>query len=383
MIAHFTEKYDDIVVPTLLLDEKRARHNIARMVDKAAAYQVRFRPHVKTHQAAAVGEWFRDAGVTAITVSSLEMAHYFAAHGWNDITVAFPVNGREIDKINQLAQQVRLHLLVENLTSADFLARRLIAPVGVWIEVDAGYQRSGVRWSDGSMLVTLAQQIVECDRMALQGLLTHDGATYAAHSHAEVARLYAQTVKRMDQARNWLMEHSFLGLELSIGDTPACSMLNDLGPIDEMRPGNFVFYDWMQAQINACTAEDIAVVVACPIVSIHPERNDLILYGGAVHLSKESLRQQDDQLTFGAVVLLDGNGWGAPLPDVWVRSISQEHGVVHATDTAFAQLVGQVEVGGLLGVIPVHSCLTADLLKQYRTLDGRVLSMAAIPRVAV
>ena len=383
MIAHFTEKYDDIVVPTLLLDEKRARRNIARMADKAAANQVRFRPHFKTHQSAAVGEWFRDAGVTAITVSSLEMAHYFAAHGWNDITVAFPVNGREIDKINQLAQQVRLHLLVENLTSADFLARRLIAPVGVWIEVDAGYQRSGVRWSDGSMLVTLAQQIVECDRMALQGLLTHDGATYAAHSHAEVAGLYTQTVKRMDQARNWLMEHSFLGLELSIGDTPACSMLNDLGPIDEMRPGNFVFYDWMQAQINACTAEDIAVVVACPIVSIHPERNDLILYGGAVHLSKESLRQQDDQLTFGAVVLLDGNGWGAPLPDVWVRSISQEHGVVHATDTAFAQLVGQVEVGGLLGVIPVHSCLTADLLKQYRTLDGRVLSMAPIPRIAV
>jgi D-serine deaminase-like pyridoxal phosphate-dependent protein len=95
VIAGFAkEKYSDISVPTLLLDEGRARRNIFRMADKAASNQVRFRPHFKTHQSAAVGEWFRDVGVTAITVSSVEMARYFAAHGWNDITFAFPVNVR-------------------------------------------------------------------------------------------------------------------------------------------------------------------------------------------------------------------------------------------------------------------------------------------------
>lgn len=382
MTAEFAEKYSVIDVPTLLLDEQCARRNIGRMANKAAVNRVRFRPHFKTHQSAAIGEWFREAGVTAITVSSVEMARYFAAHGWRDITVAFPVNVREINKINQLAQQVNLHVLVDNLTAVEFLAQHLVAPVGVWIEVDAGYLRSGVRWSDGSSLVALATRVVACEKMALQGLLTHDGATYAAHSHAEVATQYGQTVKRLNQARNWLMEHSFLGLELSVGDTPACSILDNLGQIDEMRPGNFVFYDWMQVQIGACTADDIAVVVACPVVSIHAERNELILYGGAVHLSKESLRQQDGRLTFGAVVKLNQQRWSAPLRDVWVRSISQEHGVVHADGAAFATLVEDIEVGGLLGVIPVHSCLTADLLKQCRTLDGRVLAMAPIPRTA-
>ncbi|MFN3331944.1 MAG: alanine racemase [Caldilinea sp.] len=366
VIAGFTkEKYSDISVPTLLLDEGRARRNISRMADKAASSQVRFRPHFKTHQSAAVGEWFRDVGVTAITVSSVEMARYFAAHGWNDITIAFPVNVREIDKINRLAQQVRLHLLVENQATVNFLSQRLTETVGIWIEIDAGYQRSGVRWDDGSTLATLAQQIMACDRLALQGLLTHDGATYATHSHDELAAQYGQTIRRLNQARNWLMERSFLGLELSVGDTPACSVLDDLGQIDEMRPGNFVFYDWMQVQIGSCTADDIAVIVACPVVSIHPERNELILYGGAVHLSKENLRQQE--------------GWSMPLQGVWVRSLSQEHGVVHAEDAAFAELVKHVEVGGLLGVVPVHSCLTADLLKQYRTLNGELLSMAPIP----
>jgi len=67
------------------------------------------------------------------------------------------------------------------------------------------------------------------------------------------------------------------------------------------------------------------------------------------------------------------------LPDVWVRSLSQEHGVVHAEKAAFAALTERIRVGDLLGVIPVHSCLTADLLKMYRTLDGERLTMAPIP----
>lgn len=380
VIAGFTkEKYSDINVPTLLLDEERARRNISRMANKAASNQVRFRPHFKTHQSAAVGEWFRDVGVAAITVSSVEMARYFAAHGWNDITIAFPVNVREIDKINRLAQQVQLHLLVENQAAINFLSQRLTEAVGVWIEIDAGYQRSGVRWDDGSTLMSLAQQIMVCDRLTLQGLLTHDGATYATHSPDALAAQYGQTIRRLNQARTWLMERGFLGLELSVGDTPACSVLDDLGQIDEMRPGNFVFYDWMQVQIGSCTADDIAVIVACPVVSIHPERNELILYGGAVHLSKENLRRQDGQSIFGAVVLLNEEGWSAPLQGVWVRSLSQEHGVVHVEDAAFTELIRHVEVGGLLGIVPVHSCLTADLLKQYRTLDGELFSMAPIP----
>src|SRR5690606_15145605 len=65
---------DSIAVPTLLLDETRARRNIERMAAAARFGEVRFRPHFKTHQAAGVGVWFRQAGVRAITVSSVAMA---------------------------------------------------------------------------------------------------------------------------------------------------------------------------------------------------------------------------------------------------------------------------------------------------------------------
>lgn len=374
-----TTVYATIDKPTLLLDAMRAKRNIMRMAAKAQRNRLRFRPHFKTHQSASIGEWFRSAGVQAITVSSVAMAHYFAAHGWDDITIAFPVNLREIAAIDALAARLRLHLLVENLAAIDVLAARLTAPVAIWIEVDAGYRRSGVAWDDDATLLALAERIAACERMALQGLLTHDGGAYAARTHSAIADSYTTTVNRLNHARNLLAKHSFSGLEISIGDTPACSVLDDFVLVDELRPGNFVFYDWMQVEIGACTWDDVATVVACPVVGIHPERNDVILYGGAVHLSKESLRRADGSLSFGAVVFLEEGGWSAPLSGAWVRSISQEHGIVHAEDAAFAELASRLEVGGLLGIVPVHSCLTADLLKHYLTLEGATLTMAPIP----
>jgi len=61
--------WDSITRPTLVVDEGRVRRNIARMATKARASGVRFRPHFKTHQSAAIGAWFREEGVTAITAS--------------------------------------------------------------------------------------------------------------------------------------------------------------------------------------------------------------------------------------------------------------------------------------------------------------------------
>jgi hypothetical protein len=42
------------------------------------------------------------------------MAQYFVDDGWNDITVAFPVNLREAGIINELAGRIQLNLLAED-----------------------------------------------------------------------------------------------------------------------------------------------------------------------------------------------------------------------------------------------------------------------------
>ncbi len=358
-----------ITRPTAILDSAAARRNIARMAEKARRSGVLLRPHFKTHQSAAIGEWFRAEGVTAITASSVRMAGYFAAHGWRDILIAFPVNWLEIEAINTLAETVDLGLLVESVETAGFLAQRLTAPARVWIEVDTGYHRTGVRWQDAAALRAVAQAVQSGPQMTLAGLLTHAGHSYQAASASEIEAIYAETVARLTAAREALAGYG--DLALSLGDTPCCSVVEDFSAVQEIRPGNFVFYDLMQIAVGACHPEDVAVAVACPVVAVYPADRKVVVYGGAVHLSKEALSLPDGALSYGAVALPEEDGWGAPLPNCRVAGLSQEHGMIAAS----ADLLARVSVGDVLMVLPVHSCLTVDLLKGYVTLEGERITM--------
>jgi D-serine deaminase-like pyridoxal phosphate-dependent protein len=154
--------------------------------------------------------------------------------------------------------------------------------------------------------------------------------------------------------------------EVSVGDTPGCSLSKLFGDVDEIRPGNFVFYDAEQYGIGACSAEDIAVVVACPVVAKHPERGEAVIYGGAVHLSKDWM-PGEGPLRHGLVALPGGEGWGSPLAGAYVDRLSQEHGVVHLESEDLSGL----RIGDLVCVIPAHSCLTVQVMGEYLTLDGR------------
>ena len=360
-----------ITRPTLLLDEARCHRNIERMADKARRSSVRFRPHFKTHQSAQIGEWFREVGVDAITVSSVKMAEYFAGHGWSDITVAFPVNWREIEVINRLAENARLGLLVDAPETVRFLAESLRYPVDVWIDVDTGYQRTGVAWDADGDITALASGIKDVPLMTLRGVLTHSGHSYGARLPEWIRHVYEETVTRMANARGTLEAAGFGRLEISIGDTPTCSVIDDLSAVDEIRPGNFVFYDMMQVEIGSCKEEDVAVAVACPVVGKYPKRRQIVVHGGGVHLSKDFIVDSQGRTNYGAIALPTPEGWGPVIETAYVSSISQEHGVILTDEETF----NRVQIGDLLMVLPIHSCMTADILKSYMTLSGEIVNM--------
>lgn len=364
---------EEVTRPTLLLNRQQAINNIERMHRKAAQSSVAFRPHFKTHQSATIGSWFRKMGVTAITVSSVEMAVYFAQHGWQDITIAFPVNVRQLDAINALADSLTLHLLLDNANTAVQLNQALTHSVNVWLEVDAGYHRTGVPWDNTQTILTVARTVQQAQHLQWRGILTHAGNTYAARGQAAILAAHAETMSRLHTVQTRLVEN---GMEtaVSIGDTPACSVLESFTGVDEIRPGNFVFYDLMQAQIGACTLPEIAVAAACPVVGVYPQRNQIALYGGAVHLSKESLVEADGSIRYGRIARLTQDGWEILSPHHYVAGLSQEHGLVQTNE----DLLNTVTPGDLLLVLPVHSCLTANLLKKYVTLEGEQIHMAAI-----
>lgn len=363
-----THVFDQIEKPTLILDEAAARANLRRLAEKirAARRPMRFRPHFKTHQSAEIGDWFRAEGVSGITVSSVEMARYFAAHGWADITIAFPVNLREMDEIRVLAGQIHLGLLVESVESVRRLAAELSTPVDVWLKVDSGAHRTGLAWDDPAAAWAVLEAVQADPRLHLRGLLTHAGQTYRERGADDVCARYQASLKGMLYLREALQVTCPTRLEISVGDTPASSLCANLGTVDELRPGNFIFYDAQQMQVGACAWQDVAVALACPVVATHPERGEVVLYGGAIHLSKDFL-MEDGQRVYGRVCLPEGERWGAPLAGAVVSALSQEHGIVRMA----AKDLARVRVGDLLCILPAHSCLTVTLMRRYLTLSGR------------
>jgi len=343
--------------PTFLVNKAKVERNIRRMLEKAKRNEVIFRPHFKTHQLAEIGEIFRETGVDKITVSSVSMAEYFASHGWNDITIAFPVNLREMQQIDNLAGKIRLNLLVDSAFPAGELANSLHNKVGIFIELDNGYHRSGLLPEQTDETDKIIEITGKSDHLRFNGFLTHAGNTYSAKSKTEILSILQDTAHMMKALKEKYVSR-FPDIILSYGDTPSCSIADDLSTFDEIRPGNFVYYDVMQYQLGSCSLDDIAVAVACPVVSVYPERNELIIYGGAVHLSKEYI-ETDGKKSFGLIVQLNGNEWGDTIPGAYVSSVSQEHGIVKMP----GKYIFRFRPGEVLGVLPVHSCLTANLLK--------------------
>lgn len=358
-----------IVQPTVVIDASQIKRNIETMAGKARQSGTRFRPHFKTHQCATIGDWFREVGVKAIAVSSLDMARYFADHGWDDITVAIVVNILEMAKINALAKEIRLGLLVDSMPPLAALQGHLEHPVDVWIKIDVGSSRTGIRWDQIEPILALARQIQQGEKTKFAGLLTHSGQSYHEQTHAGIQRVYDETVAHMAAIKRALAENGMSPCQISVGDTPTSSVVEDVSAVDEIRPGTFVFYDLMQRDLGVCDDAQIAVAVACPVIGTYPDRKQVVVYGGAVHLSKDAWPGPDGAPTFGRLATVGREGIGPIHHDAAVISLSQEHGIIQAPEALF----DQIDVGDLVAIAPIHCCLTCDLYDRYVTLEGAIL----------
>jgi D-serine deaminase-like pyridoxal phosphate-dependent protein len=195
--------------------------------------------------------------------------------------------------------------------------------------------------------------------------LVHTGQNYHAVSKTEIVSNYYNTLEQLDELADTCCSDQ-KQMIVSIGDTPSCAIVDDLSGVDEIRPGNFVFYDLMQYKLGSCPPDQIAVVMVCPVVSIQKERNEAVIWGGAVHFSKEHTLHKNKTLSYGRVVTLTKEGWKWSGKNEFLASVSQEHGIVKL----LPENISGIKPGDLLGIIPVHSCLTANLMKGYLTLEG-------------
>lgn len=348
--------------PQLLLNTTTCKRNIYTMSEKCRKSDCLLRPHFKTHQSKQIGRWFRERGVTGITVSTPAMALYFAEDGWDDITIAFPFYRGQINLINQLQESASIRLFIHDANDLHFINSKLDKPIRFYIELDNGYKRSGISPSEGNRIEAMIHKADKMQNVQFHGFYMHDGRTYQSRSKEGITEAIKSSSVMMKE-----MKKLYPDAKISMGDTPSASVLPSFEYLDECTAGNFVFYDWMQYKIGSCTLDDIALFHMLPVAQAFPDENRAICHGGAVHCSKDYILDDDGSKNYGQLISLNNENT-FNIMDGKLQSLSQEHGMLTVGDKSKNLILNDY-----VFTIPVHSCLTANLYDHYRSLDGEII----------
>ena len=366
-VARFAGRpISELPTPALVLDLDVLQANLRRMASRCQELAVSLRPHVKTHKCLEIAERQRALGARGITVSTLAEAEPFLAHGFEDVTWAFPLVLSRLDQAARLSRTGRLGLTVDSPTALEALDA-VGEPFRVWLEVDCGYGRSGVDPEDPAS-AELAGAIHQAPDLTLEGILTHAGHTYGARSPEEIARIAERERAVMTEFAAALRAKGVEVPAVSVGSTPGMSRVSRLDGVTEVRPGNYAFYDYTQASLGSCDIGDCAVTVVATVVSCRPAASHSVVDAGALALSKE-LGPEDEPPHYGHLFAeLEG---GSLDPEARIVSVSQEHGIVNR----------RRRVGSRVRILPNHSCLTAALFDAYHVVrGGRVVEVWKIWR---
>ena len=355
---------DQLLTPALLVDLEVLEHNLAFMQGRADSLGVQLRPHIKTHKCLEIAQRQVRQGACGITVSTFFEADQFAKAGFTDIVWALPMPLVYTSRVLSMPDEVTLRVVVDSDEIVRYLenaARMRGKKQHVWLKVDCGYHRAGVDPSH-PLAETLIGHLNHSDSLVFDGILSHSGNAYSARSRREILS-YA------DRERSVMVEFAerMRGLghhipAVSIGSTPAMSVVTNLEGVDEIRPGNYAFYDLTQIMIGSCTMADCALTVLASVISHQPGASHAITDAGALALSKDpGPTHLGDPFTMGGI--FEDYERRRLYPGISLGTLSQEHGKVVAINPS--ALEGAFEVGDRIRILEHHSCLTAANFDRY------------------
>ncbi|MFI5184541.1 MAG: alanine racemase [Vicinamibacteria bacterium] len=339
-MARFPE---DLETPAVVVDLDVVERNVARMAERARARGVRLRPHVKTHKTTLIAEWQRSAGAVGLSVAKTAEAEVFAAAGFDDLFVAYPVVGADKGRrLLALADRCRLAVGVDSVLGASTLASVFAAAarrLDVLLKVDVGLHRVGVL-PEGALSVALG--IADLPGLRLRGIFTHAGHSYAAESVDAVAAVGAAEGRILVETAERLRAAGLAVEEISAGSTPTAPQVMSTRGLTECRPGNYVFHDASQVALGTCGIEDCALTILATVVSV-PDPRRAVVDAGSKTLSSDPLRPRPG----GHGVILGRRSR--------VQRLSEEHGVIDVEEGE------SFLVGERISILPNHACVVANL----------------------
>lgn len=353
-------RIEEIKTPALILEYGKLKNNIIKMQEKSDKYNIKLRPHIKTHKCTEIAELQEKFGAEGITVSTIQEAIHFYYSGFSDITWAFPIQKDYVDVALKLMKKIKFSILIDSIEAFELIKNRSLhlgLKANVWLEVDTGHHRSGVN-PESESAKKLLLLLTESKHINFCGILTHAGHSYQAKSAIEIKEIASQERDLMIEFKNSIKpRNNFL---ISIGSTPTITHSDKLDGVDEIRPGNYVFYDYTQVLLNCCKIEDCALSVLSTVVSVNKHLKYLVVDAGALALSKDAGPQQIQNYCGFGVILNDIDA------KLHISKLTQEHGIVFLTENN----IEKVKFGDKIKILMNHSCLTVPLFDFYYVVEN-------------
>jgi len=236
----------EIATPAAVVDVGALERNIALMSRRCAAAAVGLRPHAKSHKSAAIAHRQLAAGAAGICCAKLAEAEALADAGVPRILVTSPVVST-LGAERAAALRARLDefaVVVDHgagVRVLDEAARRHGGALDVLIDLDVGLGRTGSANADDAL--RLADDVARAPGLALCGVQAYGG--HWQHVPGASTRL-EQVAKAMAgvAATVGALEDAGHRVELRTGGgTGTWSADVDLGVLNDVQPGSYVFMD--------------------------------------------------------------------------------------------------------------------------------------------
>ena len=334
---------EDLPTPAVLVDLAVLERNIARQAERARAAGIRLRPHAKTHKCPEIARMQLAAGAAGISLAKTSEAEVFAAAGFDDIFVAYPVVGlRKAERLLALSDKLRLAAGADSVEGASQLSEPFQAAgrrLDVLLKIDVGYHRVGVLPENA---LEVARRIAELPGLRLRGVFTHAGHVYQAETSDAVAQIGTLEGESLVSCAGELRNSGLSIEEVSVGSTPSARHAMRVAGVTECRPGNYVFHDGSQVALGTCGPEDCAMTILATVVSV-PAPDRAVLDAGSKTLSQDTMRPR-------------ANGHGLILGSrSRLQSLSEEHGAARIEDG------DSFRVGDRVRILPNHACVVSNL----------------------
>ena len=349
---------DGLDTPALVIDLAVVERNAARLATAMAERGIALRPHAKTHKSIELGRIQLAHGAVGLTVGNLGEAEVFAAAGFTDLLIAYPIwaVGEKAARLRTLHADRRLELSVgfDSLEGAEQLAAAVAGlprALPVLLELDPGNRRTGAAPEQAGEIAIAAQRL----GLEVRGLFTHGGHGYASPAATESAG--ADEVRALTVGRDAMRAEGLDPQVISAGSTPTQDSAAR-SPVTEMRPGTYLLGDRQQWALGAQPSDGLAAVIAATVVSTAID-DQVVVDAGAKALTKD------------VAPYLDGHGAIPAYPDAAIQRVSDYHGVVRVPDGTPAPAQGEV-----LAIVPNHICPVVDLRDAFvATRDGSIVGI--------